>query len=545
MKRKGRQISVPSKNDALRRLRLSGFKFGSVLDVGVMTSTPELIRHYGDLPQLLCEPVEEFHDELRRNYRDAGIDFILEPRAVGSSKDAALLEVIRRPGGTGITHAGLVKSDSDAEHTRPISSVSLDASVAEHKMQSPYLLKVDVDGGEIDVLLGAAETLKDTLAVIVEATFNGFSEIDRYLSSCGFEIYDVVDICYYEGKFWQCDFVFYNPILAERVGVERRNSLSDLSEYQPFIPEKHLDVQSSEDTPRALNTPNMTELENYRLLVPRAVQKLARSGPLDNLDWKGVARKQPANVTVWNAIRRAHRRLSKGQQLGFFDEPPFARQDVRVCQLIKRLSIPIHTVLDVGASNGQWTEHVKTVFPDAEFHLFEPLVNSIPDYRDEHARRKAAGEKYTLHEMALSDSDGEAVIEVHDNVYASSLLELGSTQGFSKIKVSLGMLDTLLSNGKVPQADIIKMDTQGSELKILRGATHMLKDTKFIVVESWFQRGYGPETPLLSEIVAFMTEHGFQPFDYGDPWRQDWDGRLGALDIWFANTSIAALRMKD
>lgn len=539
-----RQINIPSKNDLLRRLRSDGFTFGSVIDVGVMTSTVELLQHYSDLPQLLCEPVEEFHEKIRENYGKAGIDFVLEPRAVSSRTASAELEIVSKTGGEGITHAGLLKPGSDAGATRQISTVTLDDSVAEHNMAAPFLLKVDVDGFEVEVLCGATATLKNTLVLVIEATIERFSEIDSYMSSRGFEIYDVVDICYNDGAFWQCDLVFINPDVAKQMGVERSKSVENLATYQPFQPERYVNFQSAGGVTPALSTPNMTELENYRLLVPHAVQTLARSGPIEHWSWKDMARKRPTDVAVWNAVRRANRRVTKGQQLGFFDEPPFAQQDVRVCQLIKRLSIPIHTVVDVGAANGDWTEHTKTVFPNAEYHLFEPLAQHTDLYRQAHAKRKAAEEDYTLHEMALSDADGETTIDVHDNIYASSLMPHSSGHAFSKVKVPLAKLDTLLLNGKVPQADIIKMDTQGSELKILHGATQMLKDTKFIVAETWFQRDYGPETPLVSELVAFLADHNFQPFDYGDPWRQDWDGRLGALDIWFANTSIAELGMQ-
>lgn len=553
-------LCLPSKSDLLQRLRSDGFNFGAVLDVGVMKSTPELMEHFRDVPQLLCEPVEEFHSAIRDTYSAAGVDFILEPRAVSSSTGTSELEIVSAPGGEGITHSTLAGAHAASEDRRTIQTVTLDASVAEHQMKAPYLLKVDVDGFELAVLEGAPSTLSQTAVLVIEATFHRFSEIDAFMTAQGFKVYDVIDLCYSDGKFWQCDLVYYNPDLARQIGVERKDYVEDLSRYQGYIPEAYVNAPVVTVEPQVtLDHARLVELENYRLLVPAKIRHLAKSGALIDPDWKVAAQSKPTDVTSWRALRRASKRLARKDKNRIFEPPVaaetepqvesdngaeeelFGQNDVRVCTLITRLGIGVDAIADVGAANGAWSEQIRYVFPGATFDLFEPLAGHVDIYRDEHARRKAAGETYTLHQMALSDEDGEAEIELHDNQYSSSLLSHDSNQDFPKIKVRVARLDSLLEQGKIPQPDILKMDTQGAELKILRGATQLLKRTKFVVAETWLKRDYGPETPLLSEMIAFMAEHNFQPFDYGDPWRQDWDGRLGALDIWFANTSIEEL----
>ena len=65
----------------------------------------------------------------------------------------------------------------------------------------------------------------------------------------------------------------------------------------------------------------------------------------------------------------------------------------------------------------------------------------------------------------------------------------------------LAKLDSLLKSGEIPQADIIKLDTQGTELQILQGGVNLLRETKFVVIEIWFFRGYGSDTPVLSEVI--------------------------------------------
>ena len=563
---------LPSKNDLMRRLKADGFQFGSVLDVGVMTCTYELMSHFSDVPQLLCEPVEEFHDQIREYYDGASVDYILEPRAVSATTGTSELEILSLPGIEGISHSTLVSEEPVSDNRRSIQTVTLDTSVAENEMKAPFLLKVDVDGFEMEVLEGATETLKQTAVVIIEAMFKRFSEIDAFLTANGFEIYDIIDLCYYDGKFWQCDLVYFKEDLAKSMGVIRKGTTSDLSTYQNFIPEDHAapppsPPETSVVVHNELNAKERMELENYRLLVPEAIRQLAKAGPLSPTDWKNAFKEKPTKVSNWYPLKRAARRLdrraeayiealsptsqqpSAGEQhvsdasADWFETPAFAQQDVRVGALINRLQIPVNCVIDVGAANGGWTECLKPVFPNADFHLFEPLASHAPLYRDAFKERKAAGEQFTLHEIALSNSDGEGEIELHDSPYGSSLLHVSSADQLPSVKVRLAKLDSLFKSGEIPQADIIKLDTQGTELQILQGAVNLLRETKFVVVESWFFRGYGSDTPILTEVIAFMAEQGFLPFDHGDPWRQDTDGRLGCLDIWFANTSIDALGM--
>lgn len=306
-------LCLPSKNDLMQRLRKDGYKFGSVLDVGVMTATRELLDHFADLPQLLCEPVEEFHNKIRNTYNAASVDFVLEHRAISSSSGTAELDVKSKSGGKRITHATLATGAATSPSSRAVGTVTLDESVAEHQMKPPYLLKIDVDGFELAVLEGATQTLEHTAVVVIEAFYHRFSAIDAALSTKGFQIYDVIDICYYDRQFWQCDLVFYNAEVARNMGVVRKDSVEDLSKYHPFRPEDLVGANQNPAADGGLDAASRVELENLRLLAPSAIRELAKSGPLDAADWRSAMQENPTNVTRWNALRRAARRLAGRQ----------------------------------------------------------------------------------------------------------------------------------------------------------------------------------------------------------------------------------------
>ena len=57
----------PIKNQALRVLSNRGIRIGTVLDVGVLTGTAELMAHFPQALHMLFEPVVEFNPEIARN----------------------------------------------------------------------------------------------------------------------------------------------------------------------------------------------------------------------------------------------------------------------------------------------------------------------------------------------------------------------------------------------------------------------------------------------------------------------------------------------
>lgn len=79
----------------------------------------------------------------------------------------------------------------------------LDTLIAEHNLSGPFLLKIDTEGSEIDVLKGAQATLQDCVAIVAEghvfkryAHASNFSKLTAYLSLQGFDIFDVYDSYY-------------------------------------------------------------------------------------------------------------------------------------------------------------------------------------------------------------------------------------------------------------------------------------------------------------------------------------------------------------
>lgn len=87
-------------------------------------------------------------------------------------------------------------NDLRAPRPVPVPLRTLDALVEEVALPGPYLLKMDIQGGEGAALAGAPRTLARTDVVVVEVNVDEFGAIHRQLAEAGFLLFDLADMVY-------------------------------------------------------------------------------------------------------------------------------------------------------------------------------------------------------------------------------------------------------------------------------------------------------------------------------------------------------------
>ncbi|MGA2434717.1 MAG: FkbM family methyltransferase [Bryobacteraceae bacterium] len=183
--------------DYIQRL---GFRPATIIDVGIGQGTPDLYRAFPDAYLLLVEPIAEFFADI------AGIlasrQGVHVPVALGS--EAGEREIRIEPRcllQTSFYARHRLERTGDDPVLRHISVETLDRVVANHPCPRPFGLKIDAEGAELDIVRGAASTLRDTEFIIAEVSvlerfegsyrFAGFiAEMDRL----GFTVCDILDI---------------------------------------------------------------------------------------------------------------------------------------------------------------------------------------------------------------------------------------------------------------------------------------------------------------------------------------------------------------
>lgn len=131
----------------------------------------------------------------------------------------------------------------------------------------------------------------------------------------------------------------------------------------------------------------------------------------------------------------------------------------------------LHTVLDVGANLGTYSKVVRKLAPTAVIHAFEPHPTTFA-----HLARATQGLAINAHECALSDKEGE--VEFYD--FAD---EEGSTQaslsrdavelfgrGVVTHRVRVSTVDAFVAANNIEQISLLKIDTEGRDLSVLKGA---------------------------------------------------------------------------
>ncbi len=215
----------------------------------------------------------------------------------------------------------------------------------------------------------------------------------------------------------------------------------------------------------------------------------------------------------------------------------FGYEDRVVMQRLKTLGFSPACICDVGACTGGWTNVVSEVFPEAHFHMFEPLADLSSDYQKGLQSTVENTTNCTLHPFALGEKCEELMIGLSADFFSSSFLIEQETDHFpSSVPIKVMTLDEVVQSFNVPQPQMLKMDTQGYELEILKGAIASLKHLEVILIEGWLTRGYGPRTPLMMEVANWLAQHDFFLFDFGGEYRLE-SGVLIAKDAFFVKST--------
>lgn len=186
------------------------------------------------------------------------------------------------------------------------------------------------------------------------------------------------------------------------------------------------------------------------------------------------------------------------------------------------------TVLDVGAAYG--TPDLYQVFPQSHHLLLEPLEEYEPALKKWVATYTHLD--YIL--AAASDHDKGVTIHVDPSKVGASIYQhkISKEITITQRDIATVRLDKVCMERNLPKPYLIKIDVQGAELDVVRGATDILNDTEYIVMETSFFE-FNEKMPQLYDIITFMKTLGFVAYDMSEGTYRPLDGAMAQIDIAF------------
>ena len=186
----------------------------------------------------------------------------------------------------------------------------------------------------------------------------------------------------------------------------------------------------------------------------------------------------------------------------------------------------IGTVLDIGASDGKWSRAAMRHLRDSRFIAVDPLSE-----RENMLRRlKKENSRFDYILCAAGEKDSDTVsLSVADDLDGSTV---GGNWG-SKRVVATHSIDHIVTIMNCVGPYLLKFDTHGFEVPILKGAERTLGQTHYIVMEVYNYR-HTPGTLLFYEMCDLLDSLGFRCFNIADPMHRPLDGAFWQMDLFFA-----------
>lgn len=215
--------------------------------------------------------------------------------------------------------------------------------------------------------------------------------------------------------------------------------------------------------------------------------------------------------------------------------------DSRVELLPESLRNPMSLVVDVGANIGQWLSSFRHFVAVDQAEVFEPN----PDAFEALTVRFGHQPGIHLHKTAIGERVDTLPLNLTRASSLSSLLQPSAllraqysaqgTEVVGHIPVAVTMLDSCIP--PTATVDLLKIDVQGFERPVLRGASETLKRTRALLIEMNFVSHYEGDNTFGSLHEYITGEIGFEFWDLSPPHRGT-EGQALWADAVFLNPAM-------
>jgi len=190
-------------------------------------------------------------------------------------------------------------------------------------------------------------------------------------------------------------------------------------------------------------------------------------------------------------------------------------------EIIKRFVPTDGLVFDVGANLGQWTMEVLERKKGCIYHLFEPSPVLFQKLKGNLSREIKRG-IIVANQYALSDREDPLVPYYFYPKFPgnSTLYRRGKNVegppfsiGTPKLEnIEIRSLDKYCRGHHISHIGFLKIDTEGSEWKVLKGAENLLRNKQIDYIQFEYGECYKDSHSTLEEVYNYLVENGYEVF---------------------------------
>jgi FkbM family methyltransferase len=180
--------------------------------------------------------------------------------------------------------------------------------------------------------------------------------------------------------------------------------------------------------------------------------------------------------------------------------------------LLKNAGFSPKHILDIGANHGSWSREVYSYFPNASYTLIEPQ-----EYLKEHFADLLAKPQFAYLPIGVGPKPGHfnlTITERDDSCNFRLSEEEARDRGLSQIRVQVDTIDNVVSNSSFGIPQLIKIDAEGIDLEVLKGATNVLGKSEVVLIEAAVVNPAFENTTLA--VINAMDGYGYRLFEITD-----------------------------
>jgi FkbM family methyltransferase len=200
----------------------------------------------------------------------------------------------------------------------------------------------------------------------------------------------------------------------------------------------------------------------------------------------------------------------------------------------------VSVVFDVGANIGQSAEQFRLSYPNARILCFEPVSTTFQELN----RRAANWRQVETYQLAFGSMSGPKAIHINSDPLSTVNSFVSAFDGGlgGKETVQVQTLDAFCRNNNIEDIDLIKIDVEGYEIEVLRGAERMLSEgrVKALYLETSLQHDKHCHFVPLTQLDEYLSRFGYLIFSIYD---QGMDQSRSVNYLFFCNVAYIHRRL--